>query len=62
MADDILIATTSAMFRDGNGDVVRIRRGKTTVRKGHPLLRGREEMFAPLEVTFDVPKVQAKKK
>lgn len=60
--DDIFVAKTSAMFRDSDGNMVRIRRGKTTARQGHPILRGREHMFEPLTVTFDVEAKASKPK
>lgn len=55
MADGaILIAAESAMF-DFEGRRVFITAGKTTAREGHPVLKGREKLFRPLEVDFDLP-------
>ena len=32
----------------------------TVVRRGHPILKGRESLFRPLTVTFEVEKPEAK--
>lgn len=50
----ILVAKSSAQLLF-DGSRVNIRKGVTTVREGHPLLRGREHMFEPITVTYDVP-------
>jgi hypothetical protein len=50
---DIYVATQSfATLLDGKP--ITVRKGVTRVRRGHKLLKGRESMFAPLEVQFDV--------
>lgn len=51
---DLYIATDSALTRIGGKDVM-IEAGQTVVRAGHPLLKGREHMFRPLTVHYDVP-------
>lgn len=50
----ILIATESAMF-DYEGKRVVITAGRTTAREGHPVLKGREQLFGPLQVNFELP-------
>jgi hypothetical protein len=49
----ILIATVSAVATV-NGKQNWIIRGRTTAREGHPILAGREHMFRPLVVDFEV--------
>ena len=51
---EVLVASTSATFLHG-GVRVQLKKGHTTIRQGHPLLRGREHMFEPITVTYDVP-------
>lgn len=51
---EILVAQTSAVVTV-DGVRHQIKRGTTLARVGHPILRGREHMFGPLNVTFDVP-------
>lgn len=55
MADSgILVARESVMF-DFEGRRVFIREGTTTVRAGHPVLKGHEGLFIPLVPTFELP-------
>lgn len=54
----ILVAKTSAFFRVPDGNIVRLRKGRTTIREGHPYLRGREHMFIVLKPTFDLDGIQ----
>lgn len=42
-----------------DGAPVVIRRGKTRVRAGHPVLEGREHLFKPLTVDYDVEQATA---
>lgn len=50
---EILVARESAVFtHDGEKHV--IHRGITRVRAGHPILEGREDLFEPLTVHYDV--------
>ena len=51
-ASDIYVAAKTAVF-EHDGTRVRIVGGQTTVRAGHPLLDGREELFRPLTVDYD---------
>lgn len=37
-----------------DGQPITVSKGMTRVRHGHPLLAGREQMFDPIEVHFDV--------
>jgi len=55
----ILVAKASAVFRTPDGELVRLKRGRTTVEAGHPILRGREHFFEPLVPTFRLPKKPA---
>jgi hypothetical protein len=52
---DILVAKTSAVFRDRKGNLVRLRKGRTTIEVGNDLLKGREQLFEPLKITYPVP-------
>lgn len=59
----IFVANTSAVFSDG--DVMyRIVKGKTTARRGTKIIKGREHMWKPFTVDFDLPmkKEQAAKR
>lgn len=58
-AGGILIALDSAFFTH-EGQPVTITRGKTTVREGHPILKGRENLFGPITVDFELPAAPAK--
>lgn len=48
----ILVARQSVMF-DFEGQKVFLRQGVTTAREGHPVLKGREELWEPLVPTFE---------
>lgn len=52
MADDLFVGTEPCTF-DFEGSPVFIGPG-TVVRAGHPILKGREGLFKPLVVHFDV--------
>jgi hypothetical protein len=54
MAGDILIATETVLTTF-EGENVYIYAGQTTAREGHPILKGREAMFTPVQVTYDLP-------
>lgn len=60
MADQIMVATNSFVF-EHKGVTMHVPKG-ATVRVGHSLLKGREDMFRPLVVDYDIeqPKVGAK--
>lgn len=49
----VYVARQSFVVWDG-GRMLRFRRGRTTIREGHPLLKGREDRFAPQRVTYEV--------
>lgn len=54
MADGrILVAATSATFTF-EGRKVFLAQGRTMVREGHPILEGREGLFKPLVIDFEV--------
>lgn len=57
---DILVANTTCMINH-EGRQIMLRRGVTTVRAGHPITEGREQLFDPITVHFDrdVPVEQA---
>lgn len=48
----ILVAAESAMFEFGGRKVFLVQ-GRTTVRDGHPILKGREKLFRLLAVDFE---------
>lgn len=53
MSTQVYVATASfEAFVDG--ERVLVQRGKTRVREGHPILTGREHLFAPQTVRFEV--------
>lgn len=52
MADDILVATkTAVLVHDGRR--VTITAGRTHVRAGHPIATSHPQMFAPVPLDFD---------
>lgn len=53
MAGQILVAKTSAAF-SFDGKSVILSAGRTTVREGHPILEGREALFEPMKVDFEL--------
>lgn len=57
MAGDIFVATDSVLT-DIGGENVYITAGQTA-REGHPILKGREAMFIPLQVDYDLPEPKA---
>jgi len=59
MAGQIYVATSS-FTANVDGEIVFVREGIDRVREGHPLLKGREELFAPLDVQYDVEEATAK--
>jgi hypothetical protein len=59
MAGEILIATETVLTQF-EGENVYIYAGQTTVREGHPILKGREAMFVPVQVHYDLPEPEPK--
>jgi len=55
----ILVALQSAFFTH-EGQPVTVIQGRTTVREGHPILRGRENLFGPIGVDYELPSAPAK--
>jgi hypothetical protein len=53
MTDEILVARESFTTML-DGETVTVHAGATRVREGHPLLEGREELFEPLEIQYDI--------
>lgn len=51
---EILVANSSAMIRLDDA-VVRIVKGKTTARRGAKIVKGREHLFIPLVIDFEIP-------
>lgn len=54
MPDDTIYVATRTFVTTLDGKRVMVNRGKTRVRHGHPLLKGREDLFSPIEVQYDV--------
>ena len=54
---EIFVANTSAVFTH-QGATYRIVKNQTTARRGAKILDGREHMFKPLVIDFDVPQEQ----
>ena len=52
-SSDILVAKESFTV-DIDGVPTVFRGGETRVRRGHPVLEGREELFEPLRVHYDI--------
>jgi hypothetical protein len=59
VAGEILIATETVLTTFDGADVY-ITAGQTTARAGHPILKGREAMFTPVQVTWDMPEPEQK--
>lgn len=55
---NVYVAKKTAVLQV-DGKRVTIRRGLTRVREGHPLLDGREDLFEPLTVHYDVEQASA---
>jgi hypothetical protein len=53
MAGDIFVAVESVITEFDGGNVY-ITAGQTA-RAGHPILKGRESIFTPLKVDYDLP-------
>ena len=56
--NDVYVAKESFACRL-DGKRVIVNRGKTRVRHGHPLLKGREHLFSPIGVHYDVEQATA---
>jgi hypothetical protein len=59
MPGEILIATETVLTTFEGADVY-IYAGQTTAREGHPILKGREAMFIPVQVTWELPEPETK--
>lgn len=55
---DILVAKESFIVKY-DGQMVTVHQGVTRVRAGHPLTKGRESLFEPLTVDYDVEQASA---
>lgn len=53
MDGNILVARETAMFVY-EGERVYIHEGVTRVREGHPMLEGREHLFKPIDVHWEI--------
>jgi len=51
--NDVYVANQSFSCKLDGQEVI-VNRGKTRVRHGHPLLKGREHLFSPIGVHYDV--------
>lgn len=60
MAGDVFVAVESVLT-EFEGSNVYITAGDTA-REGHPILEGREAIFAPQQVTWDLPEPKAQSK
>lgn len=60
MAADIFVAVESVLT-DLDGQSVYITAGQTA-REGHPILKGREALFEPFKVDYEVDEAPAPKK
>lgn len=58
MAGKIYVATED-FVADLDGVPIEVHKGRTRVREGHALLKGREELFAPITVDFEVERATA---
>lgn len=54
MADGAILVAREGAMLEYEGRRVFLNAGKTTVREGHPILKGREHLFEPLAVDFEV--------
>lgn len=52
-AADIYVAKESFVTHFEGAEII-VHKGSTRVRAGHPLLKGREALFEPLKVHYDV--------
>ena len=59
VSSDIYVAKQS-FATEIDGQSVIVHKGTTRVRAGHPLLKGRESLFEPLTVQYDVEQATAK--
>lgn len=59
MAETDLFIARGSFLTSLEGEEIQVHAGHTVVRAGHPLLAGREEMFMPLHVHYDVEQPKA---
>jgi len=55
---EILVAIESAIFRYEGADVM-ITKDLTRVRAGHPITKGREHLFKPVDAHYDIEQATA---
>lgn len=55
----IYVARESFTTELADGTPIHVRSGVTRVREGHPLLVGREELFEPMTVDYEVEQATA---
>lgn len=55
---DILVAKKTFATQE-NGQRIIVRKGTTRVRGNHPLVKGREHLFEPISVDYDVEQATA---
>ena len=61
MSNDEILVAKDSFAAHVDGETLVVRKGVTRVRKGHPLLKGREELFEPIDrkVDYDVEQATA---
>jgi hypothetical protein len=57
--ENILVACETGVFTF-EGERIYIHEGVTRVRAGHPILEGREHLFKPIDVHYDVEDTRAR--
>ncbi len=55
----IIYIATESFIANVDGVEERVTAGMTTVREGHPLLRGHEQSFTPMKVDYEIEQATA---
>jgi hypothetical protein len=55
MAEAGILIASESFLTDWEGQRRIFTAGQTTIREGHPLVKGREQMFKPLTVDYELP-------
>jgi hypothetical protein len=59
MAESDIFVARESFTCEVDGQDEHITRGITRVRAGHPILKGREDLFEPLKVQYDIERATA---